>query len=82
MPQPGTHFICFTSTKVQILTPEELGDGPCRRSSASASPQFTCFTTCFTSTEVQILTPELGLRRADALQQAQALALLVQKYKS
>jgi hypothetical protein len=22
--QPGTHFMCFTRTKVQILTPEEL----------------------------------------------------------
>jgi hypothetical protein len=22
---PGTHFTCFTSTKVQILTPEALG---------------------------------------------------------
>jgi hypothetical protein len=51
----GTQFTCFTSSKVQILTPEELGDRHSQRSSASASP---CFT-CFTSTEVQILTPEL-----------------------
>ena len=41
----GTQFTCLTSTKVQILTPEEL------RGSAQGT-QFTCVT----STKVQILT--------------------------
>ena len=43
-------FSCFTSTKVQILTPEELGS----EGAGDFSSQFTCFT----STKVQILTPE------------------------
>jgi hypothetical protein len=39
---PGTHFTCFTSTKVQILIPLVI-----------PGTHFTCFT----STKVQILTP-------------------------
>ncbi len=49
MPQ----FTRFTSTKVQILTPEDTGKVLGRRESCNM-PQFTRFT----STKVQILTPE------------------------
>ncbi len=45
-PKTGTHFTCYTSTKVQILT----------GGSAGALHIGTLFT-CFTSTKVQILTP-------------------------
>jgi hypothetical protein len=52
--QFNTQFTRFISTKVQIMTPEELGArGEGRRSCISQS----CFT-CFTSTRAQILTPE------------------------
>jgi hypothetical protein len=44
---PGTHFTCFTSAKVQILTEASPG------ALSSPGTQFTCFT----STKVQILTP-------------------------
>ena len=45
--QPGTQRTCFTSTKVQTLTPAEL-----------AKLQPGTQRTCFTSTKVQTLTPE------------------------
>ena len=48
--RPGTQFTCFTSTKVQILTLEELR----ARQADARLPQFTCFT----GTKVPILTPE------------------------
>jgi hypothetical protein len=68
-----TQFTCFTSAKVQILTPDEL---------RQALAEFTCFT----STKVQILTPD-ELRQALAvtvplLQVLSLLVLLVQKYKN
>jgi hypothetical protein len=51
---PGTQFTCFTSTKVQILTPRSI-------------PRYSVTVTCFTSTKVQILTPEeLRARRKQA----------------
>jgi hypothetical protein len=63
---------CFTGTKVQILTPEELSAAFLRR-----LYQFTCFT----GAKVQILTPEelsaALLRRL----YFSLLALLAQKYK-
>ena len=87
-------FTCFTSTKVQILTPEVLlellqGCGTC----TSVVSQFTSQFTCFTSIKVQILThaPPVGLWNvqlhnsavgnvsSDASTKVQVLTSLVQK---
>ena len=59
----GTQFACFTSAKVQILTPEELSRGVVLTFDVSICTSIlrslsgTHFT-CFTSTKVQIRTPE------------------------
>jgi hypothetical protein len=58
----GSQFTCFTSTEVQMLTPEELSADILSESAmsehanekAAAGARFTCFT----STKVQILTLE------------------------
>ena len=73
---PGTHFTCFTSTKVQILTPEEL-----RRMMWLANKVAAWYTVylLYEYKKVQILTPEelRARRQADFT----LLALLVQKYR-
>ena len=55
----GAQFTCFTSTKVHILTAEELRGSPPPRHRLGISrprgPAGTQFT-CFTSTKVQVLT--------------------------
>ena len=70
---------CFTSTKVQILTPEELRDAAATR--LALFPQFICFIV----TKVQILTPEeLQDERCSDVSKLYVLSLLaslVQKYK-
>jgi hypothetical protein len=61
----GSQFTCFTSTKVQILTPEALcvavtfGARVCGKETLPPGTQFTCFT----STKVQILTARLSSLR-------------------
>jgi hypothetical protein len=79
-------FTSFTSTKVQILTPEELKAlYDSRDRECGADSQFTCFT----STIVQILTREASDDSQDwqygadeyGTQILSLLALLVQKYK-
>ena len=57
-----TRFTCFTSTKVQILTPDGAGRASLARTAVRAKG-FTARFTCLTSTKVQILTPE-GAGRA------------------
>ena len=71
MELPGTQFSCFTSTTVQIRTPEALrarhlaaghavrcyGLLPDVHHCCVAGTQFTPQFTCVTSTKVQILTP-------------------------
>jgi hypothetical protein len=62
-PSANSQFTCFTSTKVQVLTPLELQlfNAPVTPVGPSADSQFTCFT----STKVQVLTPlELQLFNA------------------
>ena len=59
MHAPGTQFTCFTGTKVQIPTPEELLLQRGQLKNFIGSHEFTCFT----STKVQTLTPELLLKR-------------------
>jgi len=55
----GAHFTCFTRTKVQILTPEEvLSRLPLSRAFPLAHRIPGAHLTCFTSTNVQRLTPE------------------------
>ena len=52
----GTQFTCFTSTKLQILTPG-ADDSQRPRDPRQVRRRGTHFT-CFTGTKVQILTPE------------------------
>ena len=58
--QEGTHFTCFTGTKVQILTPEECVAPTDFLTQLSPSLYLLYWykSTCFTGTTVQILTPE------------------------
>jgi hypothetical protein len=69
----GTQFTCFTGTKVQILTAEELRG----RQADERQPQFTCFT----CTKVQILTGEELRGSMPTSDSLSLLALLVQKCK-
>ena len=88
----GTQFTCFTGTKVQIMTPEELQGLRARRIRRwslrrmrliCSGEQFTCFT----STKVQILSLRLicsGTRTPcfTSFRQVALLALLVQELQA
>jgi hypothetical protein len=53
----GTHFTCFTGTKVQILTQKAPARVPHPHRHGAAAGR-----TCFTGTEVQILTQKAPAR--------------------
>jgi hypothetical protein len=57
VPLFSTHFTCFTSTKVQILTPKlETPADTCRSLLLLSTRGYYAQFTCFTSRKVQILT--------------------------
>ncbi len=77
-----TQFTCFTGTKVQILTPEELRRGA-TQVAARAGDAFTCTQfTCFTGTKLVLLMQVAGDIAVPPALLAAASVYLLNWYKS